>query len=78
MAEGDAVPDEYRTQMQEAWVRQLEEKGREQWGFVCFRTSYGNEEAWAKRKNDMAAVTDEALACTRLSGQLKGVGIVSI
>ncbi len=59
-------------EQKKAWVKMLEEKGWEEWGFVCFRTSYGDDQAWSRFKDRMAVITAEALARVTAAEAIRG------
>lgn len=54
-----------------AWVKTLEQKGWAEWGFVCFRSSYGDDEAWTRAKDRIAAITTAALATVSAAEAVK-------
>lgn len=48
-------------QQKKAWVKMLEQKGWTQWGFVYFRTYYGDDAAWTRANERVKAITTAAL-----------------
>lgn len=61
-----------RREQKKAWVKRLEERGWKGWGFVCFRTSYGDQQAWIQVKDRLAVITAEALAGVAAAEAIRG------
>lgn len=55
-------PDRGYVLSKKPWVTKLEQSQWTDWGFVCYRTSYSDEEAWTKVKERMSQITAAALA----------------
>ncbi len=60
-----------RVEQKKAWVKTLEHKCWAEWGFVCFRSSYGDDEAWTRAKDRMATITTAALATVSAADVVK-------
>ncbi len=58
-------------QQKKAWVKMLEQKGWTEWGFVCFRTYYGEDAAWTRAKERVKAITTAALAPVSATAAVK-------
>lgn len=56
--------------MQIAWIAQLMASSKPHWGFVCFRTAYDSDEAWAKHK--------EHILCSSRVGLCAFLGTCSV